>query len=413
MNTQFNIDRTRLCHRLDELAKIGAIEEGGVCRLTLTNEDKHGRDLLIAWMKELGMTVHIDGIGNIIGVRQGLEDIPAVMIGSHLDTVSTGGRLDGSYGVLAGLEVIQTLNDRDIQTQRPIAVAMFTNEEGVRYTPDMMGSLVYVGGLSLNEALASKGIDGSVLGEELARIRYAGDMPCGAITPHVFVELHVEQGPILGKEHVTIGAVENLMGISWQEITILGEANHAGTTPLELRHDAGLVAARVISFVRELATSIGGNQRGTCGVIEFFPNLINVIPEKAKFTVDLRNSDEELLQQAEQRLRVFIEEAATQEGVTIQSRQLVRCQPVQFHHAIVEIIEHTARELGYNSRRMTSGAGHDAQMMARICPTAMIFVPSQGGISHNPLEYTNPEELEAGANVLLHTVLKLANQKTT
>ncbi len=406
---QLRINQTRIINRLNELAKIGATNKNGVSRLALTDKDKQARDLIIFWMEELDMNVHIDQIGNIIAIRQGLEDSPPVMTGSHIDTVSVGGRYDGCYGVLAGLEVVKILNEHNIQTRRPLAVTVFTNEEGVRFAPDMMGSLVYVGGLSIKDALATKGFDGSILGEELYRIGYAGKLACGEITPFAFIEAHVEQGPVLEQEQKMIGAVSNLLGISWQEITVVGESNHAGTTPLEFRHDAGLVAAKVINFVRELCKSIGNNQRGTCGMIKFEPNLINVIPAKATFTVDLRNSDKENLKKAEKDLSTFINEIAADEGVTINTRQLVQLSPVQFNKSIVDLIIKNAEQFNYSHRNITSGAGHDAQMMSRICPTSMIFIPSKGGISHNPKEYTSAKQMEAGANVLLHSLIALAN----
>ena len=405
---QTKINSTRLGKRLEDLAELGAIEGGGSCRLALSDEDKQGRDLVVSWMKQLGMAVHIDRVGNIIAIRQGRKNLPPIMSGSHIDTVKTGGRFDGSYGVLAALEVILSLNDGNIETERPVAVVVFTNEEGVRYTPDMMGSLVYSGGLPVDEALSCKGVDGSILGDELARIQYAGDTACGELVPHAFLELHIEQGPVLEKENITIGAVENLLCISWREITIVGESNHAGTTPHELRHDAGWVAAKIVGFVRDIALSMGKNQRATCGAIEFFPNQINVIPAKATLTVDLRNSDQQLLLNAERDLAVYMDGLCIDEGVKISSRQLARFEPVQFDSTIVQCIESVAEELQYSVRRMTSGAGHDAQMMSRICPSSMIFVPSEKGISHNPAEYTSPVDLESGANVLLGAILKLA-----
>jgi N-carbamoyl-L-amino-acid hydrolase len=411
MNATVKINSDRLRQRLDQLATIGVLDRTGVSRLALTDADKQGRDLAVSWMKALGLTVHIDEVGNIIGLRRGEEDLPPVMVGSHLDTVTVAGRFDGSYGVLAGLECVRTLNDNDIRTRRPVAVAAFTNEEGVRYAPGMLGSAAYSGALPVDGALATTGFDGSVFGEELERIGYAGKMACGEIKPYAYLELHVEQGPILDQLRIPIGAVETVVGISWQEVTVLGAANHAGTTPIELRHDAGLAAAKIISYVRDLAVSLGGNQRATCGMIAFKPNAINVIPGEAVFTVDLRNSDDSALQQAENRLATFLIEVAAQEGVSITPRQLERIRPVQFHPGIVEGIEQSARSLGYPSRRMISGAGHDAQLMARICPTAMIFVPSKEGISHSPAEYTPIEELGAGADVLLGTLLELADRE--
>lgn len=402
------INWPRLRHRLDRLAEVGAAENGACCRLALTDEDKAGRDLVVGWMRDLGLGVSVDAVGNILGLRKGHEDGPPVMSGSHIDTVRTGGRYDGNYGVLGALEVIETLNEAGIVTRRPLAVGVFTNEEGARFQPDMLGSLVYAGGMPLDEALDSRAIDGARLGDELARIGYAGAAAPGAVTPHAFLELHIEQGPVLDAEGVTIGAVADLQGISWQELRITGQSNHAGTTPMRLRRDAGYAAAAIAGFVRRLAGEIGGNQVGTVGAIELHPNLINVIAARARLTVDLRNTDEKALQEAERRLAEFLEDLARAETVEIESRRLARFEPVMFDARIVEVVEKTASDLGLSRRRMTSGAGHDAQMMARLCPTAMIFVPSVKGISHNPAEHTEPADLEAGANVLLQSLLALA-----
>ena len=326
MTTNLRIDRGRLLGRLERLARIGALPSGGVCRLALSDEDRAARDLVVAWMRELGLAVTVDRIGNIVGVRPGLEDGPPVMTGSHVDSVRTGGRFDGSLGVLAGLEVVATLNDAGIRTRRPLAVAAFTNEEGARFAPDMMGSMVHQGHLALDEALAAVGIDGAVVGDELERIGYAGETEVGTVTPACFVELHIEQGPILEPEGVTIGAVEGVQGISWSELTIQGSANHAGTTPMDLRHDAGYVAALIAAEVRRVATEIPG-QVGTVGRMRFEPDLINVIPERAVLTVDLRNFDDARLREAEARLFGFAEEAARGERVTVARRRLARFDP--------------------------------------------------------------------------------------
>ncbi len=408
METDLNIDLPRLASRLDELAKIGASPEGGVTRLALSDEDGRARDLVAGWMEDLGLEIQVDGIGNIIALRGGLEDGPPVMAGSHLDTVSSGGSLDGSYGVLAALEAVAALKENSIMTRLPLAVAVFTNEEGVRYTPDMMGSLVYCGGYPLEEALSADGIDGTILGDELRRIGYAGEHPCGEITPSAFLELHIEQGPYLESAHIPVGAVEKVSGISWREITITGESNHAGTTAMKQRRDAGAAAAAIISYVREMALKIGGDQKGTCGSVELSPNVVNVIPGRAVVTVDLRNSEEEALRESEYRLSEHLDRTAKEYGVTVASRRLARYKPVDFSGKIVDAIESGAKELGYRVAKMTSGAGHDAQLMARICPAAMIFVPSRNGVSHSPAEYTAPEFLKAGVDVLLRCLLKLA-----
>jgi N-carbamoyl-L-amino-acid hydrolase len=403
------VDIDRLGARLQALAEIGAIADGGVCRLALSGEDGAGRDLVVHWMTELGLAVSVDAIGNVVGVRAGLEPGPPVMTGSHIDTVRTGGRYDGNLGVLAGLEVIQVLNDAGFTTRRPLAVAFFTNEEGARFNPDMMGSLVFVGGLALDAALQTVGIDGATVGDCLQRIGYAGPQACGQPAVQAYVELHVEQGPVLEAEGFTIGAVEGVQGISWTEFTVSGVSNHAGTTPMRMRHDAGFVACAVAQQARQIAREMGGNQVATVGALKLSPDLVNVIANKAVFTVDLRNTDETALQEAERRLHSFANEVAAAEGVSLTSRRLARFEPVSFDPASVALVEATAQQLGLSVKRLPSGAGHDAQMLARICPTAMIFVPSVGGISHNVKEYTSPSDLEAGANVLLHTLLKLAS----
>jgi len=411
MDTKIRINRERLLQRLDKLAQNGALEGGGVSRLALTDADKVARDLTVSWMKSLGLTVHIDQVGNIFGLRPGEKDMPPVMLGSHIDSVTLAGRYDGSYGVMAALEIIHTLNDNQVNTLRPLAVAAFTNEEGVRYNRGMLGSSVYVGEWSVEQARATQGIDGTNFGDELDRIGYAGEMVPGTIRPHAFIELHVEQGPVLDQEKIPVGVVDTVSGITWLEATIEGKANHAGTTPFDQRQDAGLAAAKMITSMREIATVIGGEQLATCGMINFEPYAINVIPSKAVFTVDLRNSNGEVLLAAEEQLYACAKELEASDGVSITFRSLEHVLPVKFDLGVVEVIEQAANELGYPFRRMVSGAGHDAQLMIHMCPTAMIFVPSRDGISHSPAEYTSPEDLETGANLLLHTVLKLADQK--
>jgi N-carbamoyl-L-amino-acid hydrolase len=409
MSTEhLRIEPDDLLQRLQTLGRIGDTGNGGCCRLALSDADRAGRDLVCGWMRELGLRVQVDPVGNIFGWRDGLEDLPPVMTGSHIDTVATGGRYDGNYGVLAGLTVVQALNRARITTRHPLVVAVFTNEEGARFQPDMLGSLVYAGGLSLADAHATRAIDGAVLADELQRIGYLGAAPLPLARPQAFVELHIEQGPVLDAEGGLIGAVQDVQGISWQALDITGQSNHAGTTPMRLRHDAGHCAAAIACFVRRLADEMGGSQVATVGAMTLHPNLINVIAARAALTVDLRNTDENLLQQAEQRLAAFIGELAAAEGVRIEARPLARFAPVKFDACVVRRITGQAQRLGYDTRPMTSGAGHDAQMMARLCPTAMIFVPSVKGISHNPAEHTEPGHLVAGANVLLHTLLELA-----
>ena len=403
-----HINRERLIERLATFNRIGALPGGGNCRLALSDEDRAGRDLLVRWMGELGLAVTIDAIGNIIGVRRGREEIAPVMFGSHVDTVGTGGRYDGLYGVLAGLELCESLADARVTTRRPLALVAFTNEEGSRFAPYAMGSLVYVGALALDAAYAVRGIDGKTVGEEIKRIGYVGAAEPGWLKPHAYLELHIEQGPTLEDEGLVIGAVEGITGLVWTEITVTGRAAHAGTTPMHLRRDAAYVAGEIIVFLRSLARDMGGNQRCTAGRVELYPNLVNVIAERAVLTVDLRNTDAALLAAAERELAARLDHLAGRENVAIATRSRARFEPVAFPAAIVSLVETTARELGLSCRRLPSGAGHDAQMMARLCPSGMIFVPSVGGLSHNVREETKPEHLQAGADVLLNAVLKLA-----
>lgn len=413
------VDGPRLWARLEALGEVGAVHgpngERGCARLALTDADRDGRDLVVGWMHDLGLSVTIDAVGNAVGVRAGTDPAAApVMMGSHIDTVQTGGRFDGNLGVLAGLEVIETLAQHGIETTHPVAVAFFTDEEGARFQPDMLGSLVYVGGMALEDALDVKAADdGARLGDELARIGYAGPTPCPAASaPHAYFELHIEQGPVLEDEGITIGAVTGVQGISWTELTITGQSAHAGTTPMRLRHDPGYVAAAITTGVRALAAEMGGTQVVTVGRMDFRPNLVNVIPASVTMTVDLRNTDEVLLQQAEAVFDALCEQLAAEEGVTIERRTLARFEPVVFDAAMVDLVESTAVRLGHSTRRMPSGAGHDAQMLARVCPTSMVFVPSVNGLSHNIAEYTDPADITAGADVLLQVVLSVAGPAT-
>lgn len=405
-----SIDAGRLLGRIRALGAIGRDGEGRLTRLAASDADRLGRDRFVTWAEGAGLRVAIDRIGNILAIWDEADDPDAapLMLGSHIDTVIDAGIYDGCYGVLAGLEVVETLKEAGVKPARPIAVAAFTNEEGVRYAPDMMGSLVYAGGLGVEAALATVGTDSTVLGDELARIGYAGTAEPGFLTPQAYVELHIEQGPVLERDGLPLGAVENLQGISWQRLVIDGVANHAGTTPTAMRRDAGLAAARIIAFLREIAVRSNGTTVATVGALSLEPNAINVIPSRAVMTVDLRDPDEDRLKAAEAALAAFVGELAASEGVSIATERLARFEPVLFDAGIVATIEDCARARGLASRRMTSGAGHDAQMIARIAPAAMIFVPSRDGISHNPREFTAEADLVAGANVLLDVARRLA-----
>lgn len=408
------IQPDRLLADLEALAAIGDTGDGGNCRLALTDDDAGGRELVVGWMRDLGLDVRVDRIGNVVATRAGADGDTAhaalapVMTGSHIDTVRTGGRYDGTLGVLAGLEVVRALDDAGARTRRPLAVAFFTDEEGSRFAPDMLGSLVYAGGMPLEDALDLVAIDGAVVGDELERIGWAGDAAVPGPAPHAYVELHIEQGPVLEEAGVTIGAVTGVQGISWQELTLTGQANHAGTTPMRLRRDPAYVAAEVTTFVRRLATELGGHQVGTVGRLDLHPDLVNVVAARASLTVDLRNTDEAALAEAERRVREHVSDVARAEGCEAAWRRLARFEPVAFDPAVIDLVETTADHLGHSVMRLPSGAGHDAQMLARVCPTGMVFVPSRGGVSHNPTEFTEPHHLAAGAQVLAEVLAELA-----
>lgn len=415
------ISGPRLIERLETLARLGGIDlagrpvpEGttpaGSSRLAATEADGRGRDLVVGWMRELGLQVRIDEVGNVTGTRPAADGSTAapVMTGSHIDTVATGGKYDGNLGVLSALEVIATLNDHGIATRRPIAVGFFTNEEGARFQPDMMGSLVYAGGLPASVARAARDLAGAELGDELAHIGYLGAAPAPGPVPCAFVELHIEQGPVLERDGVTVGAVTGVQGISWTEVRIAGQGNHAGTTPMGTRRDAGLAAARLSVFLDDLARNGPPGQVATVGQVELFPNLINVIPGRARLTVDLRNINNAALLAAEDAFRAYTAQLAETYGLEVSLANLVRFDPVDFDERVIGLVERTARRLGHPVARIASGAGHDAQMMSRIAPTAMVFTTSHGGISHDPAEWTRPEDLVAAADTLLHVVLELS-----
>lgn len=402
----YSINKGRLLRQLELLGDIGGGDDG-VNRLALTDADKAGRDYIVARMKALGLNVTIDCVGNIFGRRDGRTDAPGVMTGSHIDSVKGAGKLDGCLGVLAGLEIIERLNELKIETHRSLTIGVFTNEEGARFQPDMLGSLVFARGMSVEEAYEKRDGNGVALGDELERIGYKGASEGSHETPFAFVELHIEQGPVLEEERQTIGVVRDLQGISWTDIEIAGTANHAGTTPMRLRSDAGYAAGRIIQFARDITSELGGSQVGTVGSVQFKPNLINVVPSKVRMTMDLRNTDEDKLRVAEKALDSLLINLEKSEGVSIKSARTARFAPVTFDRRICSVIRQSADEFGLKSDMMTSGAGHDAQMLARICPTAMIFIPSINGISHNHREASHAKDIEAGANVLFSSLMKL------
>ena len=409
-DSPLSINGDRLWESLMTLARIGATPRGGVARLALTELDRQGRDLVCGWLREAGCTIRIDAIGNVFGIRpdrDGRVDTPALAVGSHIDTQPSGGKFDGNYGVLAGLEVVRTLNDRGIKTSKPVAVAIWTNEEGSRFTPVMMGSGVWANAFTLEHCLSQKDRDGQSVGEALAAIGYAGTDAAPRLA--AYFEPHIEQGPVLESEGITIGAVESALGQRWFDVTVIGQDAHAGPTPIEMRRDALLAASQLVLEVRRIALQYPHYARGTVGQMQVWPNSRNVIPGKTAFSVDLRNADEATLAAMAEDLRASAARVAQADGVKIEVSQVVHFAPCAFDAALTASIEDGARTLGLSVRRIASGAGHDAVYVARQCPAAMIFVPCEGGISHNEIENAAPADITAGCQVLLHALLAHAS----
>ena len=402
------INGERLWSSLMELAQIGATPKGGVCRLTLTDLDKQGRDLVTRWAREAGMTVTIDKIGNGFMRRPGRNNsLPPIMTGSHIDTQPTGGKFDGNYGVLAGLEVVRTLNAAGVRTRAPIEVAVWTNEEGSRFVPVMMGSGVFAGAFTLEHALAQRDAQGVSVGEALASIGYAGQLgPAPAVGS--YFEAHIEQGPVLENHARVIGVVTAALGQRWYDVTVQGMEAHAGPTPMELRRDALLAASELVLEVNRIAVQRAPHARGTVGTMELFPNSRNVIPGRASLSVDLRAPDDAQLLDMDAALRAACARIATERSLQITVEQVVYFPPQPFTPQLVQAVRANADDLGYSSMDVVSGAGHDAVYLARVAPAAMIFVPCDDGISHNEIENAAAEHLEAGCNVLLRAMLAAA-----
>ena len=403
------INADRLWDSLMELAQIGATGKGGVCRLALTDLDKQGRDLVLGWGRAAGMEVTIDQIGNAFMRRPGRNrDLPPIMTGSHIDTQPTGGKFDGNYGVLAGLEVVRTLNDHGIVTEAPIEVAFWTNEEGSRFVPVMMGSGVFAKAFSLEHAYAARDNQGKTVGEELARIGYIGAQTPGDHPIGAYFETHIEQGPVLEDHDVTIGVVQGVLGIRWFDCTVTGMEAHAGPTPMGLRKDALQLATQLMQEVVATALRYPPHGRGTVGMVDVFPNSRNVIPGRVKFSMDLRNSTDALVDQMVDEVKALAERLAQQSGLSIHIA-LVSSYPAQaFHPDCTNAVARAATALGYSHMDAVSGAGHDAVYMAQLAPSGMIFIPCKDGISHNEIEDAQPAHIAAGCNVLLHAMLERA-----
>lgn len=407
------INGQRLWESLMTLAQVGATQRGGVCRLALTDLDRQGRELFIRWAREAGCIIRVDCIGNIFARREGRDPArPAIATGSHIDTQPTGGKFDGNYGVLAGLEVVRTLNDLGLQTEAPIEVCVWTNEEGSRFVPVMMGSGVWAGAFSLEHALAARDREGISVGEALASIGFAGTEPAavaaGAPVFGAYFEAHIEQGPVLEDAGVTLGAVAGALGQRWYDVSVTGMEAHAGPTPMRLRKDALFAATHLMQEVIAIAQREQPDGRGTVGSVDVFPNSRNVIPGRVRFSVDFRHSTEEGLARMDAALRDAVAGVPQRFPVQASVEQVVYFEPVAFAPPLVDAVRAGARRLGLSCMDIVSGAGHDAVYVARHAPTAMIFVPCKDGISHNEIEDARPEHLTAGANVLLHAMLQQA-----
>ncbi|MHB8667697.1 MAG: Zn-dependent hydrolase [Burkholderiales bacterium] len=408
MSVAIRINAERLWGSLMDMAKIGATPKGGVKRLTLTDLDRQSRELFVAWCKEAGLTVSVDGVGSIFARRAGRNDaLPPVVSGSHLDTQPSGGRFDGCYGVMAALEVARTLNDRGIHTEAPFEIAMWTNEEGARFLPVMGASGAFAGVHAVEEILAGRDLDGMSFGDALRAIGYAGAAPVGGRPLAAYFEAHIEQGPILENTGNTIGVVTGALGQRWFEVTVRGMDAHAGPTPMHLRRDALLGASFLIQEVNRLGKATV-HSRGTVGMIVNRPNSRNVVPGETVFSVDFRDTEVGGLDRMEQGLRAAARSVAAGHGLEIGIRQTIFFPPCHFDAACVAAVRAGAQRLGYRHMDIVSGAGHDAVYIARVAPTAMIFVPCEGGISHNEIENATPEDLAAGCNVLLQAVLAQA-----
>jgi N-carbamoyl-L-amino-acid hydrolase len=404
------IDRARLEQSIEELGKIGETPRGGLTRVALTDEDKRGRDLMVRFMREAGLHVTVDQMGNIFGERPGAERLPPVMMGSHVDSVPTGGKYDGQLGVLCGLETIRALNEHKIRTRHPVTLAIFTNEEGARFQPAMIASGVMAGKIALEDAYNARDKDGIRLVDELERIGYLGAEPCVPRPFRAYLELHIEQGPSLEEEGLAVGVVDGIVAIAWSRLTIHGVQDHAGPTPMRIRHDALVAAAEIVGGVRGIAQRIGGALVTTVGNLTVRPNIVNAIPGKVTLSIDLRDPRSETLDRALPLLDRVVKDACEREGVRYELEHYWRVPYTPFAPDVVAAVERAAKASGARYRHILSGAGHDAQYMAAIGPAGMIFVPSRGGRSHCEEEFTPMDDIEYGATTLLLTAVDLAGR---
>ena len=409
MSQTLRVNRERLWQSLMDLAKIGATAKGGVCRLTLTELDREARDLVTRWLRDAGCSVEVDGVGNVFAIRAGRNsDASVVLTGSHVDTQPSGGKFDGNYGVLAGLEVVRTLNDHAVVTDKPLGVAIWTNEEGSRFVPVMGGSGAFAGVFTVDEIMRQRDIEGISFGEALERIGYKGTAPVGGRVLDAYFEAHIEQGPILEREDKIIGLVTGALALRWYDCVFAGQDAHAGPTPMEARRDALRGAARLIEAVNDLALRFAPDGRGTVGFMQVKPNSRNVISGHVDMSVDLRHPDDSALAAMDAELYAMARGIASDLRLECTLRQVAQFPACRFDRRCIDQVREAARAFDYPHREIVSGAGHDAIYVARAAPTAMIFIPCKDGISHNELEDALPEHVEAGANVLLRTMIARA-----
>lgn len=402
------IDGARLWDSLMQMAAIGATQAGGCNRQALTDEDKQGRDLFVQWCRDIGCDIRVDRMGNIFARRAGSEELPAVATGSHLDTQPTGGKFDGVYGVLAGLEVLRTLEEKGIRTRAPLELVVWTNEEGARFSPAMIGSGVWAGEFTLDYGHSREDKAGRTIGEELARIGYLGDAPAEPHPLTAAFEAHIEQGPILEKEDQVIGVVTGVQGIRWYDVTFTGTPCHAGPTPMADRRDPVRAMSLLCQRLYAEVTAYGEDARVTFGDLRAEPGSRNTVPERVVLAVDLRHPTADGLKHLHQTLVRVVAQVVLETDVQTEIREEWHSPPVAFDPDCVEAVDKAARQLGYSHRKMVSGAGHDSVYVSRVAPVSMIFVPCADGLSHNEAESAEPQHLEAGANVLLHAMLARA-----
>ncbi|MCP4983257.1 MAG: Zn-dependent hydrolase [Gammaproteobacteria bacterium] len=411
---KIRVDGQRLWDSIMAMAEIGPGQHGGSCRLALTDADRDGRDLFIRWCEDIGCVVSIDDMGNIFARRDGRNnELAPIVAGSHLDTQPHGGKFDGIYGVLAALEALRTLHAHDVTTEAPVEVVVWTNEEGSRFAPAMISSGVYAGLFEKSYAWSVSDSDGNSLGDELKRIGYMGTMSCGSNPIGALLEAHIEQGPILEAENQQIGVVIGGQGQNWYDVRLKGQDSHAGSTPMPGRHDALVAAAEMISMVQALVLEFAPQAVGTVGQMSVMPNSRNTIPGEVFFTIDIRNPDDKVLEEMAAQIEGRVVAIAERHGVECELDEIWDKAPVKFDSDCIAAVAEATRSLGYTHRQMVSGAGHDACQVCLVAPTSMIFVPCAGGLSHNEQESAEADDLEAGCNVLLHAMLKLANRGGT